>query len=229
MNTVIRRLAIGNHNVIEDRPGDLLPNEMDRLAREVGELAQSPEDVLSYAMFPEVGREFLEGRRQGKLVAEPLEPITQEQVREGVAATEFNVTMHGETYHIQLRGTGHRGEDKRPFYMTVDGMPEEVIVEALDEISLGEESDTPRKVHRASKRPRASKEGDVTTSMPGTIVDVLVKEGEHVDAGTPVIVTEAMKMETEIQAPVSGTVSAIHVQKGDSVNPDEALIEIERG
>ncbi len=230
VNTVIRRLAIGNHDVIEDRPGDLLPNEMDKLTREIGELAQSPEDVLSYAMFPEVGREFLEGRRQGKLVAEPLEPITQEQVREGVAATEFNVTMHGETYHIQLRGTGHRGEDKRPFYMTVDGMPEEVIVEALDEISLGEENgDAPRKVHRGSKRPRASKEGDVTTSMPGTIVDVLVKEGEHVDAGTPVIVTEAMKMETEIQAPVSGAVSAIHVQKGDSVNPDEALIEIEPG
>ena len=229
VNTVIRRLAIGNHDVIEDRPGDLLPNEMDKLTREIGELAQSPEDVLSYAMFPEVGREFLEGRRQGKLVAEPLEPITQEQVREGVAATEFNVTMHGETYHIQLRGTGHRGKDKRPFYMTVDGMPEEVIVEALDEISLGEEADAPRKVHRGSKRPRASKEGDVTTSMPGTIVDVLVKEGEHVDAGTPVIVTEAMKMETEIQAPVSGAVSAIHVQKGDSVNPDEALIEIEPG
>ena len=109
------------------------------------------------------------------------------------------------------------------------GKHEEVIVEALNEISLEEEGDTPRKVHRVSKRPRASKEGDVTTSMPGTIVDVLVNDGDHVDAGSPVLVTEAMKMETEIQAPVSGTVSAIHVQKGDSVNPDEALIEIDPG
>jgi pyruvate carboxylase subunit B len=42
-----------------------------------------------------------------------------------------------------------------------------------------------------------------------------------------VLVTEAMKMETEIQAPISGTVKDINVQKGDSVNPDESLIEIE--
>ncbi len=227
VNSVIRRLAIGNHDIIDERPADLLPDEMDTLAKEIGELAESPEDVLSYAMFPEVGRDFLEARRDGKLVPEPLEPISQDQVREGVAATEFNVTLHGETYHIQLRGTGHRGTDKRPFYMTVDGMPEEVIVEALDEISLEEESDAPRKVHRGSKRPKAQKAGDVTTSMPGTIVDVLVQEGEQVDAGAAVLVTEAMKMETEIQAPITGTVSAIHVQKGDSVNPDEALIEID--
>jgi pyruvate carboxylase subunit B len=40
-------------------------------------------------------------------------------------------------------------------------------------------------------------------------------------------VTEAMKMETEIQAPIGGTVSKIHVSKGDTVNPDEVLVEIE--
>ncbi len=227
VNTVVRRLAIGNHDVIEERPADLLPDEMDTLTREIGELAKSPEDILSYAMFPEVGREFLEDRQAGKLVPEPLELIGEEPVKEGVATTEFNVTLHGETYHVQLRGTGHRAQAKRPFYMTVDGMPEEVIVEALNEISLDEEGEAAPKVHRGSKRPRASKEGDVTTSMPGTIVDVLVKEGDKVEAGSPVIVTEAMKMETEIQAPISGTVSEIHVQKGDSVNPDEALIEIE--
>ncbi len=227
VNTVVRRLAIGNHDVIEERPADLLPDEMDTLTREIGKLAKSPEDILSYAMFPEVGREFLEDRQAGKLVPEPLELIGDEPVKEGVATTEFNVTLHGETYHVQLRGTGHRAQAKRPFYMTVDGMPEEVIVEALNEISLDEENEAAPRVHRGSKRPRASKEGDVTTSMPGTIVDVLVQEGDQVEAGSPVIVTEAMKMETEIQAPISGTVSEIHVQKGDSVNPDEALIEIE--
>ena len=63
--------------------------------------------------------------------------------------------------------------------------------------------------------------------MPGTIVEVLVKEGDQVQAGDPVLVTEAMKMETEVQAPISGKVSAVHVTKGDAVNPDEALIIIE--
>ena len=63
--------------------------------------------------------------------------------------------------------------------------------------------------------------------MPGIIVDVLVTEGDKVSAGDPVLVTEAMKMETEIQATIAGTIKAIHVKKGDNVNPDESLIEIE--
>ena len=62
--------------------------------------------------------------------------------------------------------------------------------------------------------------------MPGTVIEVLVDVGSKVSAGDPVLVTEAMKMETEIQAPIGGTVNAIHVVKGDSVNPDETLIEI---
>ena len=45
----------------------------------------------------------------------------------------------------------------------------------------------------------------------------------------PVLITEAMKMETEIQAPVAGKVTAINVSKGDTVNPDETLIEIDTG
>jgi pyruvate carboxylase subunit B len=62
--------------------------------------------------------------------------------------------------------------------------------------------------------------------MPGTIVDVLVSLGDKVKAGTPVLITEAMKMETEIQAPIAGTIQAVHVKKGDAVTPDQALIEI---
>jgi pyruvate carboxylase subunit B len=63
--------------------------------------------------------------------------------------------------------------------------------------------------------------------MPGNIVDVLVAEGDQVSAGQPVLITEAMKMETEIQAPIAGTVTGVHVVKGDRVTPGEVLIEIE--
>ena len=63
--------------------------------------------------------------------------------------------------------------------------------------------------------------------MPGNIVDVLVKEGDVVKAGQSVLITEAMKMETEIQASINGTVKAVHVAKGDRVNPGEVLVEIE--
>jgi pyruvate carboxylase subunit B len=63
--------------------------------------------------------------------------------------------------------------------------------------------------------------------MPGTIVDVVVKVGAKVKAGDAVLVIEAMKMENEVPAPIAGTVKAVNVVKGDSVNPDEALVEIE--
>ncbi len=221
VNPMVRQLAIGNEDVIDVRPADLLDDEMDRLRREIGELAHNEEDVLTYAMFPELGREFLEQRQAGSLAPEVLEPAGSSEG--GPKPTEFNITLHGETYHIQITGTGHPAQQERPFYMTVDGVPEEVIVETLSELET-QESDTTS--IKGSRRPRATGPGDVTTSMPGTVIDVLVGEGDHVRAGDPVLITEAMKMETEIQAPIAGTVKAVHVARGDSVNPDETLIEI---
>ena len=63
--------------------------------------------------------------------------------------------------------------------------------------------------------------------MPGTVVEVMVQPGAKVKAGDAVLVIEAMKMENEVPATISGTVKAVNVAKGDSVNPDEALVEIE--
>jgi len=114
----------------------------------------------------------------------------------------------------------------RHFYFTVDGIPEDIVVETLDEIVLDGGAQGAVKSAIASKRPRPSTPGDVVASMPCNILDVMVKEGQHVLAGQGVLVTEAMKMETEITAPIAGIVKALYVVKGDSVNPDEVLIEI---
>ncbi len=225
INPLVRQKAIGNEDVIDCRPADLLDDEMDQLREQVGDLAQTEEDVLIYAMFPEVGGEFLRQRRDGNLMPEPLVPPPGRNEGGIPAPVEFNVTMHGETYHIKVTGSGHKTEAQRPFYMTVDGVPEEILVETLDEV-LPDGQPVQGAGHARSGRPKATAPGDVTTSMPGTIIDVLVAEGDHVEAGDPVLITEAMKMETEIQAPVSGIISAIHVAKGDAVNPDETLIEI---
>jgi len=228
VNDMVRQQAIGNEEVYKCRPADLLGDEMVALREQIGALAKSEEDVLTYAMFPEIGRNFLEQRAAGTLQPEPLEPDASPPAAQVQAATEFNVTLHGETYHIRVTGTGHKAQDQRPFYVTVDGVPEEVMVETLAEMPAVETAATAaRGSGRSSERPRATAQGHVTTSMPGTIVDVLVKLNSPVKAGDPVLVTEAMKMETEIQAPIAGTVAAIHVEKGDSVTPDEALIVIE--
>jgi pyruvate carboxylase subunit B len=142
--------------------------------------------------------------------------------------------MHGETYNIKIRGAGHKNEEQRPFYVYVDGMPEEIMVETMGIVptegaggDFREPSATPAgSVAAGLRRPRAVKAGDVTSAMPGTVVDVLVTVGQVLKAGDPVLVIEAMKMENEVPAPIKGTVKSIHVKKGDSVNPNETLVEI---
>ena len=147
------------------------------------------------------------------------------------APTDFNVAYHGETYHIEVKGTGQKSDTQRRFFLTLDGVPTEILVETLDEVVLtgGAQGAVPGKAGKKAKgqRPLATKEGHVTTSIPGMIVDVLVKKDDEITAGDPVLITEAMKMETEVQAPISGKVVAVNVVKGDTVNPDEALVEIE--
>jgi pyruvate carboxylase subunit B len=224
----VQHMAIGNEEVIECRPADMIPDEMDKLRQEISELAKSEEDTLTYAMFPDLGREYLEQRQAGTLVPEALEPADSDSNGGKKAATEFNVSMHGETYHIKVTGKGYTTQDKRPYYISIDGVPEEVLLEPLDEISLGEDAEgQPRAAGlSASGRPRATEPGHVTTSMPGNIVEVLVSVDDEVKAGDPVLITEAMKMETEVQAPISGVVKEVYVQKGDNVTPEETLVEI---
>ncbi len=234
VNAKVKQLAVGDAEVITCRPADLLEPEMARLQVESERIAKSDEDVLTYAMFPDIGQTFLQERNAGSLKPEALQ--TKEAVNTAsarYAPNEFKVTLHGETFHIKLTGSGHAGEEKRPFYVSVDGIVEEVIVETLDEIevsggSIGTKNGGKKKASTTSSgRPRPHHAGCVTTAMPGTIVAVKAKVGDKVKAGDGVLVIEAMKMENEIQASTTGTVVAVHVSKGDAVTPDESLLEIQ--
>ncbi|WP_093396214.1 sodium-extruding oxaloacetate decarboxylase subunit alpha [Halopseudomonas xinjiangensis] len=222
INEDLRRRAIGKEDVIDVRPADLIPPEMDKLRKEAGSLAQSEEDVLTYAMFPDIGRKFLEERAAGTLKPEALLPIPDGTASKPMAQdgspTEFIIDVHGETYRVDITGVSVKGDGKRHFYLSLDGMPEEAVFESLNSYAGGS---------GGAQRKQASQPGHVTTSMPGNVVDVLVQVGDTVKAGQAVLVSEAMKMESEIQAGVDGTVKAVNVAKGDRVNPGEILIEIE--
>ncbi|QJQ94108.1 MULTISPECIES: sodium-extruding oxaloacetate decarboxylase subunit alpha [Halomonadaceae] len=213
----LRQRAIGRQPVEEGRPADRLESEMARLTEAIGGLAGSEEDILTFAMFPDIGRDFLLGRRDGTLQPEPLPSMDEANrpSREGTP-TEFIIDVHGESYEVQITGVGQDTGGRRQVYMTLDGMPEAVVLETRNRHPV-----TPQ-----SRRARASLAGHVTTAMPGNIVEVLVEEGELVDEGQPVLVTEAMKMETELHARQSGRVMAIHVSRGDRVMPGEVLVEI---
>ncbi|HEY8084921.1 MAG TPA: sodium-extruding oxaloacetate decarboxylase subunit alpha [Methylophilaceae bacterium] len=233
VNETIKKLAVGDAEVITGRPADLLENEMSNLRVQCESLAKSEEDVLTYAMFPDLAQTFLQERNAGTLKAEPLLPKEAAAPSAArFAPNEFNVTLHGETFHIKLTGSGQTGEEQRPFYVSVDGVSEEVIVETLSEVEVSGSGQGGSKKKTASTtkngiRPRPTHEGCVTAAMPGTIVEVKVKIGDKINAGDGALVIEAMKMENEIQATKTGVVIAIHVKKGDSVTPDETLIEIQ--
>ena len=208
--------------------------DMEKLAAEIEGLAKGEEDVLTCAMFPDIGKTFLQERAAGKL--QPLQlkpPPGEEQAASGGdefgRAAEYRVTVHGETYAIRLTGVGGKDARPRPLYFTVDGVSEEALIEATGAFSAAGKSspeDSKAAAAAADSRPRASAPGHVTTTMPGAVVAVLVAEGQKVEAGEAVLVIEAMKMENEIHAPIGGEVAAILVSKGDSVKPGEALVEI---
>jgi len=77
--------------------------------------------------------------------------------------------------------------------------------------------------------PKALKgvKGSVGSPMPGTVVNVAVKEGARVEKGQPLIVLSAMKMEMTVSAPTSGVVKKIAVKPGMKLEGDDLLLEIE--
>lgn len=234
INKDVMSKAIGKEKPFEGRPADRIKPEINTLKVKVEDLAQNEEDLLTYAMFPDLATNFLKERNAGTL--EPEELLDQSEYHSEAtkkALSEFNVTLHGETYHIKLNSSGSRGEAERPYYVTIDGISEEVLVEALDFTEVNNSSaDKPNEnrqssVKNKSNKPKPTHDGCVTTAMPGTVIDIKVKIGDKVNAGDSLIIIEAMKMENEIQAQKSGTIIGIYIEKGESISPNETLIEIQ--
>lgn len=216
VNEELRSKAIGKEAYSDERPADAIKPELDKLRAEIGDLANNDEDVLTFAMFPDLGREYLEQRAAGTLVPEALLPADSGERPKTAMATEFKIDVHGESYDVAITGVGETGGGRRKIYLSVDGMPEEVIFEPQNEY-VAEKGD---------KRKKATEPGHVTAPMPGNVVDVLVTEGDAVTVGQSVLVTEAMKMETEIHASIAGKILSINVSKGDRITPGEVLMEI---
>jgi pyruvate carboxylase subunit B len=235
LNKEIKKKAIGEQKEITSRPADKLKPEIANLKAKSESFAKSDEDILTYAMFPDVGTTFLQERNAGSLEPELLLNEDDEKHKgDHYAPTEFNITLHGETYHINLTGSGDPSDSERPFYVSVDGISEEVLIETLDEVLVSKPSSenisnvgNKNVAGVKGSRPKPTHDGCVATAMPGKIVDIKTNVGNKVNAGDSIIVIEAMKMENEIQSAISGTVIAINISKGDEVSPNETLIEIQ--
>ena len=123
------------------------------------------------------------------------------------------VKVDGEEYEVELE------KQDGVWNVTIEGKSFNIEIEGS---SVGDTSGSKRK-----KSARGKKSGTISSTIPGKIVSISVKEGEMVSEGDVVMILEAMKMQNEIQAPLSGTVTAINCKPGDSVEANSPLIIIQ--
>ena len=223
--------AVGNEEPIKTRPADRLEPELEGIKKDLPGNATTVEDQLSFALFPAIARDFFEAREKGDLVPEPLEaslpkgPAVAGELH--LAPMEFNVTVHGETYHVKLSGSGRKVDGRKPYYIRVNDKLEEVSLEPIQEVLAGVPEAQETGPGSTPKRPRPSKPGDVAPPMPGRVVKILVAKDDRVKTGDPLLIIEAMKMESRVPAPIDGTVTAILAAEGDNVKTDETVIQLE--
>ena len=197
------------------RPADLLEDELDHITAELKKLASEKsikladaevDDVLTYALFPQIGLKFLENRGN----PDAFEPVPTGEETKAAAARPAAAKTAGEA---------------EVYTVTVSGQSYVVQVAEGGDIS----SVTPAAAAPASPAAPAAPTGGgepVTAPLAGNIFKVKVKAGDQVQEGDVIIVLEAMKMETEVRAARSGTVGQVAVKPGDSVAVGDTLLTI---
>jgi pyruvate carboxylase subunit B len=224
---VLKKVLGDEEPLYHIRPADLLEPELERIREEAIKAgAKSEEDVLSYALFPLVAKEFFEWREKGEPYVPELEE--KEEKRENIPV-EFVITVHGEQYHVQIAGMGEPTQDGRTFFIRLDGRLEEVLLKPVRELSPTEVVSGDLSSLGMEVKPKRSKPvalGDVASPISGKIVNIKVKPGDEIKEGDVLFVVEAMKMENEVHSPISGVVEEVLAQVGETVNPDEVVVRI---
>ncbi len=155
----------------------------------------------------EVVFELATGNGQLKLTAENVQgPLDLEPLYPGV----YSLILNQKSHVIAVRLNGE-------YTVLVDGHSAQVKIK--DEMAQRLEA-------MGWKNNRSQRAGLVHAQIPGLVTQVLKTEGDAVDEGEPILIMEAMKMENEVKAPVSGTILTVHVKAGQSVEKGTLIIEI---
>lgn len=134
---------------------------------------------------------------------------------------KYQVKVDGKTFEVEVEKVGG---GPRSLSMADFGAPQAPTAPVAAPAAPAAPAAAPAPEAKAA--PAASTGGDAVTSpMPGTILKVNVNDGASVNAGDVIIILEAMKMENEIVATTSGTVS-LKVKQGETVDTDQLLAEI---
>ncbi|MAO63201.1 sodium-extruding oxaloacetate decarboxylase subunit alpha [Vreelandella aquamarina] len=217
-NAELQKRVLEGGEPITCRPADNLSPEMDKLAAELKEKASADgirladgerevDDVLTYALFPQIGLKFLKNRdNKDAFEPAPEAPRTAAPAKaETAPAAAPSAGAGPETYTVKLNGKAY-----------------------VVEVSEGGEIGNIQEQSDAQPEADAPAPSGVSIDAPlaGNIFKVNVRPGDQVAEGDVVIILEAMKMETEVRASSAGTVSKVNVSEGDSVAVGDALIEL---
>ena len=149
----------------------------------------------------------------------------------------IDVTPSGDGFVVTVDGKEHRVEgtfgglmrvriDDRPVEASVRRQGLDLVVEIRGRTYLYRPRD-PRAPKLARRSVADQARGELHAPMPGLVVDVMVAEGDTVEAGQPVVVVEAMKMQNALTAPLSGRVRAVRVTAGATVDSGALLLAIQ--
>lgn len=214
VNAALQQRVLEGAEAITCRPADLLQPELDKLQQELSSLAktesirlaeQQLDDVLTYALFPQVGLKFLKNR-DNPAAFEPA-PDADSSEHKAAAPSRAKAPQSGPA----------------SYSVRVDGKVYEVEVAPSGELS------SVKPVVEENIPASASVTGNSTLNAPlaGNIWKIVTKAGATVKRGDIVIIMEAMKMETEVRAVSDGIVANIHVAAGDTVSTGDVLISFD--
>ncbi|NQV87324.1 MAG: pyruvate carboxylase subunit B, partial [Woeseiaceae bacterium] len=205
VNAELRELVLNGNEPVMCRPADLLEPELEQQTAELMRIAKERnirladdvvDDVLTYALFPQIGTKFLENRDN----PDAFEPVPTGEAVPATATAETNSGGSG-VYSVRVNGKAY-------------------TVEIAESGGLSAVAAAPAAAHSADG-------GRVVKAvLTGNIFEVMVAPGMRVEMNDPLLVVEAMKMETVISAPCSGTVSEVFVKQGDSVSVGDAMVAI---
>ncbi|BBE31144.1 acetyl-CoA carboxylase biotin carboxyl carrier protein subunit [Tepiditoga spiralis] len=130
---------------------------------------------------------------------------------------KFNVKVNGKSYEVEVEEVSSQGT------VPVQSVP--VAAPVQKPAATPASAPTPKPAATPASAPTAGGH-EVISPLPGAVVDILVSVGQSVSEGDKLIIIEAMKMENEIPAPVSGVIDKILVKKGDTVEGEQLLITI---
>lgn len=217
VNKELQARVLEGAEVVTCRPADLLDSEVDRLTAELKGLAADKgirlaaggneiDDVLTYALFPEIGLKFLQNRDN----PDAFEPVpTGEEEPAPAPAAAASTAGEADVYTVSVGGQSYVVQ----------------IAEGGDVSAIAPMAAAPGAA-AASPAAVAAVGEPVVAPLAGNIFKVNVAVGEHVQQGDVIIILEAMKMETEVRAALSGTVSGVSIKEGDSVSVGDVLITI---